>query len=193
MIDGQIEYNVNAPLVADGNELLQILLRTERGIDLIIIGHVVFMIGRGFEYGREPQSLHAERSAGGGVAVVEIVHAVDYSADIARAVSVGIGEGTDEYLIEYPVMPLGGLSLEELFVLYHVFAVSIGSGLPASGKAQNHRRSQQYGKQRFYRSHFHTPITGSILIYNNQIRFLCQGVAANCVLRNEVKMNIINA
>ena len=64
------------------------------------------MIGRGKEDGGQPDAFHAEAPSGGGISVVEIIHAIDDAPEIADAVAVGIGEGAHKDLIEHPMIVL---------------------------------------------------------------------------------------
>ena len=106
VVDGQVKDQPDVPLMAQGNQVLQILLRAEGGVDGVIICHVVFVIGGGLENRREPDALHAKAEAGVRVAVVEIIKAVDDPAQIADAVSVRIGEGADEDLVKHAAVVL---------------------------------------------------------------------------------------
>ena len=58
------------------------------------------MIGGGIKDRGEPDALHPQTQAGGGVPVVEIVKAVDDAPQVADAVPVGVGEGAHEDLVE---------------------------------------------------------------------------------------------
>ena len=121
MIDRQVDYHLYAALMAEIDERLEIVHRAEVGIDRVIIGHVVLMIGRRTENGRQPYALHSERSAGGGITVVKIIHPVDNALQIAYAVAVRIGERADEHLIENALITCGGRIITELFVLNGIF------------------------------------------------------------------------
>ena len=63
VVQRQVQDQFHAPLMAQGNQFLQVLLRAESRINLIIIGHVVFMIGRRGENRRQPDSLYSQALA----------------------------------------------------------------------------------------------------------------------------------
>ena len=63
VVQRQVQDQFHSPLMAQGNQFLQVLLRAESRINLIIIGHVVFMIGRRGENRRQPDSLYSQALA----------------------------------------------------------------------------------------------------------------------------------
>ena len=87
--------------MAQGNQFFQILLCTESRVNLVVIRHVVFMIGRRKKHRRQPDAFDAEAVPGRRVSVVQVIHPVDHAPQIADSVPVGIGKGTDKNLIEH--------------------------------------------------------------------------------------------
>ena len=104
VVDRQIQDQLDVALMALLAQLAQIVLRAEVAVDLIVVHRVVFVIARGLEDRREPDALDAETFARIGIAVVEIVQALDDPAQIADLVAVGVGEGADEDLIKHAVV-----------------------------------------------------------------------------------------
>ena len=103
VVEGQVENDQDIALMAEAEELPQVLHGAEGGIDLVIIGHVIFVIGRGFKDRRQPDAFNTEACAGEGIPVVQVIQTVDDPPQVADTVPVGIGKGTGEDLIENTV------------------------------------------------------------------------------------------
>ena len=99
VVHHQIQNDLYATLMAQRDQLLQVFLGAELGIHPVVIGGIVLVVGGGGENGTEPDALHAQTDAGVGIAVVEVVKAVDDAPQVADAVAVGIGEGAYKDLI----------------------------------------------------------------------------------------------
>ena len=113
MVDGQIQDQLYVAALAEIRQLFQILHGAEIGVHGVIIRHIVLVIGGGVVDGGQPETLHPQAQTGGGVAVIEIVEAVDNAPEIADAVPVGVGEGAHEDLIKDPGVVLGlGIAAE---------------------------------------------------------------------------------
>ena len=104
MVQRQVQDHLYIPFMADRNQFPQVVHRPEGGIDRIVIHHIIFMVGRGFEDRRQPDSLHPQAFSGCRISVIEVIHPVDDSPQVARSVSVGVGEGAHKNLIEHPVV-----------------------------------------------------------------------------------------
>ena len=104
MVDGQIQDELDPAFMAGGDQGFQISHRPECGINGIVVGYVIFVIGGGEEYRRQPDPFHAEAETGIGIAVVQVIQTVQDPAQITDAVSVRVGERADKNLIEHPVV-----------------------------------------------------------------------------------------
>ena len=123
MVDRQIEDQLDAARVAQRDQLIQILLRAELRIDLVIIGNVIFMIGRRGKNRRQPDPFDAEGFSGIRIAVVQVIHTVDDAPKIADAVVVGIGERADKDLVEDPCVVRRGNGTQKILIGDNVFAL----------------------------------------------------------------------
>ena len=101
MIQGKIQDQLDIPGMAQGDELLQILQVPEGRVDLIVIRDIIFMVGGRQENRRQPDAFNPQAVTGTGVPVIQVIHPVDDSAEVARSVSVGVGEGADKDLIKH--------------------------------------------------------------------------------------------
>ena len=88
MVQRQIQDQLHVPLVAQGDQFLQVLFCAEGGINLIVIRHVIFMIGRGTENRRQPDSLYPQAFPGLRIPVVQVIHPVDNALQVTGSVSV---------------------------------------------------------------------------------------------------------
>ena len=162
--------------MAEGDELVQIRLGAEVRVDLVVVRHVIFMIGRGLEDGGEPDALDAQGLAGVGVPVVQVVEPVDDAPEVPDAVPVGVGEGAHEDLVEHPgVVRHGVVGLQQRIVDHALLQRRFGrcgglrrgrrfGGLLFAGEAGcQQQRGQQQGKNTF--DHGYTP-PGWQFIYN---------------------------
>ena len=178
VVDDHIEDQLHAPLMAEGDELVQIRLGAEVRVDLVVVRHVIFMIGRGLEDGGEPDALDAQGLAGVGVPVVQVVEPVYDAPEVPDAVPVGVGEGAHEDLVEHPgVVRHGVVGLQQRIVDHPLlrrrgggFGGGLGGGrgrfggLLLAGEAGcQQQRGQQQGKYTF--DHGYTP-PGWQFIYN---------------------------
>ena len=110
VVKNEVENDLNVTLMTNFNKLLKILLRTELGIDLIIIRGVVLMVGGGYEYGRKPETLYSEIVSLADITIVEIIHSVDNASEIADTIAVAVREGAYEDLIKGPVIIVYGVN-----------------------------------------------------------------------------------
>ena len=104
VVQGKIQDQLHVPLMAQGDQFLQVLFCAEGGINLIVIRHVIFMIGRGTENRRQPDTLYPQAFPGLRIPVVQVIHPVDHAPDIADTIPVGIRERSDKDLIKNPIV-----------------------------------------------------------------------------------------
>ena len=128
VVQGQVQDQLHVPLMAQGDELLQVLQGAEGRVNPVKIRDVILMIGRGEEDGRQPDASDAQAGAGFRVPVVQVIHTVDDAPEVAGAVPVGIGKGSDEDFIKNPV------------IVFHIQALSFRGG---AGAQQRQRQQTQ--------------------------------------------------
>ena len=132
VVEHQVDNQLDAALVAAFYQSVKIVKCTKRGVDVVVIFHIIFMIGFRRHDRRQPQAVNAEVVALIGIAVVEIVQLRNDSLQVTDAVAVGITEGLREDFIEIAVFVVG--SLRGAF-LHRV---------RAAAAAREHRTSQKY-------------------------------------------------
>ena len=106
MVQRQVQDQLHVPFMAQGGQFLQVFLRPEGRVDLVVICHIIFMIGRRKEDRRQPDTLDAEAFPGLRITVVQVIHPVDDPPQITDTVSVGIGIGTHKDLVKHTAVIL---------------------------------------------------------------------------------------
>ena len=90
------------------------------------------MIGRGKEDRCQPDPFNSQAFSGHRIPIVEIIHPVDDSPQIADAVPIRIGEGADEDLIEHPM------------IVFHLQAISFRNGKAAQKRERQNQNDKAF-------------------------------------------------
>ena len=92
VVHHQIHHDGDAPLLALGDELVHVRHGAEPGVDAVIVGDIIALIGQGGAVdGGEPHDLHPQ--------LLQVVQLGDDAPQIADAVAVGVAEALGVDLI----------------------------------------------------------------------------------------------
>ena len=159
VIDGQVQDQLDVAFLAKLAKLLQIVRAAEGRVNGIVVRHVVFVIRGRRKDRRQPDAFDPETPAGIGIAVIEIVHAVDDAAQVPRAVAVAVGERTDKDLVKDTVVVLTHKIRAQQRVCQAHFAALLlrrtlrGLGRAAAGKQrEDKQQTEQKRESSFHRS-----------------------------------------
>src|SRR4026209_104213 len=99
VVKHQIHDHLDVTLVRFFQKMFEIFHSSILGIDRVIVGHIITVIGRGWVDGHQPEAPDSQ--------IVQIIQLFDDAVEIADAVAIAVTKGTDEDLIEYRVVPPG--------------------------------------------------------------------------------------
>ena len=137
----------------------QVLQGAKVRVNPIVVGNVVLVIGGAGKNGGEPQALDPQTGFGKHIPVVEIVQSLEDSRQVSLAVSVGIGKGANEDLIEHPVVVVrfvGDNGNRGFRRLGGNRNLRRGGGAP--GKGQNKKQSCNAQKDLFHENYLAYPM-----------------------------------
>ena len=102
MVEGHIKDQIHIPLMALCEKIVKVFQRSELGIDIHVIGGVIFVVCGGGENGCDPDPSAAEICPLSGNTVVNIIKAFRNSIQVSDSVAVRIGKRVDENFIGGP-------------------------------------------------------------------------------------------
>ena len=99
VVDHQIDDHVDIPLIALGDQLLEILHGAILRIDGIVVGYVILVVGGTGMDRHQPDTVDAQ--------FLQIVQLGDHALQVTNAVSIGVTEGVNEDLIVSTIVVVG--------------------------------------------------------------------------------------
>ena len=118
MIYNEIDYYSNAALMCFIHKVLEVLERAVIGVYRVIIGYVVFVVGRRGMYWHKPYSVEAH--------FLDIIELCRYAVEISYTVVVGVVEAVHEYLV--PVTVVVVYNVQHDIILFAVLFISFARG-----------------------------------------------------------------
>ena len=135
----QIDNNANTALVCFVNQVFKVLKRAVIGIDRVIVGHVIFVIGGRGMNGHQPNTVKAH--------LFDVIELGGYTVEISNTVVVGIIKAVNENFVPVAVVIVNNVQ-RNLFLLFRFGLLFFAGKQRKRGK--KNRKHKKDGKNFFH-------------------------------------------